>query len=94
MIKKFELYTIGHSTHSIEEFVRRLTMHSITAVCDVRSMPYSQFTPQNDLFSSREGFIERAYDIQGEKIAYVRSSYEKDNKNSGEISRKAAAGRG
>lgn len=46
MIKKFELYTIGHSTHSIEEFVRRLTMHSITAVCDVRSMPYSQFTPQ------------------------------------------------
>src|SRR3989304_3669807 len=46
MNKKFELYTIGHSTHSIEEFVKLLTMHSITAVCDVRSTPYSQFTPQ------------------------------------------------
>ena len=46
MNKKFELYTIGHSTHSIEEFIKLLAMHSITAVCDVRSTPYSQFTPQ------------------------------------------------
>ena len=215
MNKRFELYTIGHSTHSIEEFIRLLTMHSITAVCDVRSTPYSQFTPQfnrellqkelkrhnisyvymgeelgarsenpncyvngkvqygclaqepsfhqginrlieglknyhialmcaekdpitchrtilicrnlrsrdieikhilgdgmiesnidleqrlldilkmpyNDLFISSKDLIEQAYDIQGEKIAYVTSSYEEDNKNTGDISKKAGAGR-
>lgn len=215
MSQRFELYTIGHSTHSIEEFIKLLTMHSITAVCDVRSTPYSQFTPQfnrellqkelkihnisyvflgeelgarsenpncyvngkvqygclaqeprfyqginrlveglknyriavmcaekdplschrtilvcrnlrsrdieikhilgdgkiesnidseqrlldmlkipqSDLFNSIEDLIEQAYDIQGENIAYVKSSYEKDNKNSGDISKKAGAGR-
>lgn len=35
--------------------------------------------PQNDLFASREDLIERAYDIQGEKIAYVKSHYEEKN---------------
>ena len=40
------LYTIGHSTHSIETFVRLLSSHEITAVCDVRSSPYSRFNPQ------------------------------------------------
>jgi uncharacterized protein (DUF488 family) len=41
-----ELYTIGHSTHSKEQFVELLSMHAITAVCDVRSQPYSKFNPQ------------------------------------------------
>ena len=216
MNKRFELYTIGHSTHSIEEFIKLLTIHSITAVCDVRSMPYSQFTPQfnrellqkelkkhnvsyvflgeelgarsnntncyvngkvqyaclaqepkfyhginrlveglknfrivlmcaekdpischrtilicrnlrsrdieikhiledgkiesnidfehrllemskipqNNLFTSNKDLIEQAYDIQGEKIAYVRSSYEQDNKNTKDIGNKTGAGRG
>ena len=40
------LYTIGHSTHSVEHFVELLHCHSITAVCDVRSQPYSGYTPQ------------------------------------------------
>ena len=41
-----ELYTIGHSTHPIEKFLELLSRHSITAVCDVRSQPYSKFNPQ------------------------------------------------
>jgi uncharacterized protein (DUF488 family) len=40
------VYTIGHSTHSIEEFIRLLQEHNITCVIDVRSMPYSQYNPQ------------------------------------------------
>ena len=40
------LYTIGHSTHSIEELIRLLKAHTVTAVCDVRSSPYSQYNPQ------------------------------------------------
>ena len=40
------MYTIGHSTHPTEEFVRLLRTHDITAVCDVRSAPYSRYNPQ------------------------------------------------
>ncbi|MGD8330536.1 MAG: DUF488 domain-containing protein [Acidobacteriota bacterium] len=40
------LYTIGHSTHPTEEFVRLLRGHGITAVADVRSAPYSRYNPQ------------------------------------------------
>lgn len=41
-----ELFTIGHSTHTVEYFVELLKQHSITAVCDVRSHPYSKYNPQ------------------------------------------------
>jgi len=40
------IYTIGHSNHEIETFIRLLKEHGITAVCDVRSTPYSKYTPQ------------------------------------------------
>lgn len=40
------LYTIGHSTHAIEHFIGLLKQHEITAVCDVRSQPYSRYNPQ------------------------------------------------
>ncbi|MBW1699595.1 MAG: DUF488 domain-containing protein [Deltaproteobacteria bacterium] len=42
----YELYTIGHSNHTIERFFELLSIHSITAICDVRSSPYSKFNPQ------------------------------------------------
>jgi len=45
-IRMRELFTIGHSTHTSERFVDLLRMHEITAVCDVRSDPYSKFNPQ------------------------------------------------
>ncbi|MEO0072136.1 MAG: DUF488 family protein, partial [candidate division WOR-3 bacterium] len=40
------IYTIGHSTHSIEDFVKLLKMHQINLVIDVRSFPVSSFAPQ------------------------------------------------
>lgn len=40
------IYTIGHSTHTIEHFLDLLMEHGITAVCDVRSAPYSRVNPQ------------------------------------------------
>jgi uncharacterized protein (DUF488 family) len=40
------IYTIGHSTHSIADLIALLRMHNITAICDVRSKPYSRFNPQ------------------------------------------------
>jgi len=41
-----ELFTIGHSTHSADNFIELLLRHDITVVCDVRSQPYSKFNPQ------------------------------------------------
>ena len=38
--------TIGHSTHSFEEFLALLRQHHVTAVADVRSAPYSRFNPE------------------------------------------------
>lgn len=40
------IFTVGHSTHSIEDFLSLLERHQITAVADVRSTPASRFNPQ------------------------------------------------
>ena len=40
------LFTIGHSTHSIEEFLALLNGHGIRHLVDVRSIPKSRHVPQ------------------------------------------------
>jgi uncharacterized protein (DUF488 family) len=40
------VFTIGHSTHSQEHFLSLLRLQGITALCDVRSKPYSRVNPQ------------------------------------------------
>jgi uncharacterized protein (DUF488 family) len=40
------IYTIGHSSHPIERFIEMLAAHGIETVIDVRSKPYSRFSPQ------------------------------------------------
>jgi uncharacterized protein (DUF488 family) len=40
------IYSIGHSNGTIERLMALLQQHSITAVADVRSQPYSRFNPQ------------------------------------------------
>ncbi|QDZ40578.1 DUF488 domain-containing protein [Euhalothece natronophila Z-M001] len=37
------LFTIGHSNHSIADFVSLLKKYNITALADVRSQPYSRY---------------------------------------------------
>jgi len=41
-----EVFTIGHSTHSIERFIELLAANQIHVVADVRSSPFSKFNPQ------------------------------------------------
>src|SRR4051812_26369658 len=41
-----ELFTIGHSTHTAEKFLDLLRIHRIEAIGDVRSSPFSAWTPQ------------------------------------------------
>lgn len=39
------ILTIGHSNHSFEMFASLLRKNRVTAVADVRSVPFSRFTP-------------------------------------------------
>jgi uncharacterized protein (DUF488 family) len=57
------VFTIGHSSHSEETFAGLLALHGITAVCDVRSNPYSRFHPQ-----FRREALEQSLAVRG--IAY------------------------
>lgn len=46
MIMEDVVFTIGHSTHPQERFIELLQQQGITAICDVRSTPYSRSNPQ------------------------------------------------
>jgi uncharacterized protein (DUF488 family) len=57
----FDLYSIGHSTHSQERFAALLQRAGVNAIADVRSSPFSRHCPhfsQADLkqWLRREGF--------------------------------------
>ncbi len=40
------IYTIGHSTRPIKSLLEILNAHEIVQVVDVRTIPYSKYTPQ------------------------------------------------
>jgi uncharacterized protein (DUF488 family) len=46
MIKPLRIYSIGHSSHQLEEFLGLLRGHGIEVLADVRSSPWSRFAPQ------------------------------------------------
>lgn len=45
-MKKETLYTVGHSNQSQDELLDLIKSQSIDCIIDVRSMPYSKYTPQ------------------------------------------------
>jgi len=40
-----ELFTIGHSNHPIDYFIELLLSHRLSMIADVRSNPYSKYSP-------------------------------------------------
>jgi uncharacterized protein (DUF488 family) len=58
------LFTIGHSTHPIEEFLGLLEQNGVTALADVRSHPYSRHFPQYSQDALKTSLAKH-------KIAYV-----------------------
>lgn len=58
------LFTVGHSTHPLEQFIALLKKHDVEAICDVRSVPYSQHNPQ----FNREPLKEQ---LRASGVAYV-----------------------
>src|SRR3546814_18578505 len=45
----FPIYTIGHSTRTIDQFVEMLRAAQVTELVDVRSIPRSRTNPQSNL---------------------------------------------
>jgi len=58
------ILTIGHSTHSFEEFVAMLEAHGVEQIVDVRTMPKSRRVPQFNDQSLRD-------ELPARGIAYV-----------------------
>ncbi|WP_454785293.1 DUF488 domain-containing protein [Legionella sp. WA2024007413] len=59
-----ELFTIGHSTHTLQEFLEIIQAHQITHVVDVRTIPRSRTVPWFN-----KGEFEKS--LAKEKIAYT-----------------------
>ena len=62
------IFTIGHSTHPIEEFLALLSQHQILALADVRSYPSSKRWPQ---FNQDE--LQRALERVGIEYRWMKS---------------------
>lgn len=68
--KNTELLTLGHSTHPIERFIALLKGAGATAVADVRSSPYSRYSPQYSKDALRAALSEAgiAYTFLGKEF--------------------------
>lgn len=40
------IYSVGHSNHSSEELIDLLTQHEVQVIADVRTQPFSRYSPQ------------------------------------------------
>ena len=49
-----KVLTVGHSAHEESHFLKLLARHGVTAICDVRSKPYSRLYPQFNREAVRE----------------------------------------
>ena len=70
MDKMNTIYTIGHSTHKTDYFIKLLKKYDINLVLDVRSSPYSKYAPQ----FNRE-LIEEKLENNGVNYNFVGSTF-------------------
>lgn len=64
-----QIFTVGHSNHSTEKFLSLLKQHGVTAVADVRSLPYSRRFPHFNQSPLRNS-------LGSEEISYVFLGYQ------------------
>lgn len=60
----WEVFTIGHSNHTFDDFVHLLGRHGVDVVVDVRSMPYSRRVPQFNHETLQQS-------LRGRNVAYL-----------------------
>lgn len=78
-----KIYTIGHSTRSIDEFVKMLQAHRIELVVDVRSIPKSRHNPQFNGVELKAGLAEHDLEcLRLDKLGGLRHT-RKDSVNKG-----------
>ncbi len=70
-----KIYTIGHSNHLSNFFLSLLRKHEITCVVDVRSVPFSKYTPQYNKDDLKRFLHENKvyYIFMGEELGARRS---------------------
>jgi uncharacterized protein (DUF488 family) len=61
-VAESRIYSIGHSNHPIEKFLRLLEQHCIEVLVDVRSTPASRFAPQFGHARLRASVVEAGRD--------------------------------
>lgn len=61
------IYTIGHSTRTIKEFVDLLNLSGVTQLIDIRTIPKSRHNPQ---YTSEN--LEKSLDAQGIRYFYLK----------------------
>ena len=64
--EKLTIFTVGHSNHSLEMFIDLLKSHKIDVLVDVRSKPFSRFSPQ---FNKEE--LKKAVKASGIKYLFL-----------------------
>ncbi len=62
-MKKPLIFTVGHSTRTIEEFMYLLKAHGVETVVDIRTIPMSRFNPQFNSAALRQS-------LQNERLRY------------------------
>ncbi len=70
-----ELFTIGHSNHSLNHFLELLLAYQVSAIVDVRSSPYSKYSPHfnKDLLESALRDADIDYVFLGRELGAQRS---------------------
>jgi len=59
------LYTIGHSTRSLDELIEALQAHRIETLVDIRAFPMSRRLPQFNRESFENNLPPRAFTTSG-----------------------------
>jgi uncharacterized protein (DUF488 family) len=80
---KLSIFTIGHSTRTIEEFLSILKAHDIQRLVDVRSIPKSRRVPQFNSDALAASLPEQGIDYVHLKSLGGRRHAKKDSINSG-----------
>ena len=80
-VKEIDIWTIGHSTHSIEEFVKLLNAYEIKVLVDVRSFPGSRRYPQFNKNSLADFLAEHKIEYRHELLLGGRRQPKPDSKN-------------
>jgi uncharacterized protein (DUF488 family) len=70
-----ELFTIGHSNHSLDRFIELLLAHRLSTIADIRSSPYSKYSPHfnKDMLDSALRNANIDYIFLGKELGAQRS---------------------